>query len=153
MIHVAQIFVILSFCFFSSFCFSCSSSNLVRVCVFSSVFLLVDDDEWLRFCHCRRQCRRHKGWFYRSGPQFRLAVLRTKQSRVSSGHNFCRCSTPSSGFWNCWTSDHIFRLPVGIILLDLDCIPGTLHLCPGRCISMPNVCVCVPVFHHLKFKF
>ena len=60
--------------FFSSFCFYCSSSNLVPVCVFSCVFLL--DDESLRFCHCRRQCRRHKGWFYRFGPQFRLAFLR-----------------------------------------------------------------------------
>ena len=47
---------------------------LVPVCVFSCVFLL--DDESLRFCHCRRQCRRHKGWFYRFGPQFRLAFLR-----------------------------------------------------------------------------
>ena len=54
-----QIIVKLCFCFFSSFCFSCSSSNLVRLCVFSCVFLL--DDESLRLCHCRRQCRRHKG--------------------------------------------------------------------------------------------
>ena len=40
MIHVGQTCVKLCFCFFSSFCFSCSSSNLVFLCVFFAVLLL-----------------------------------------------------------------------------------------------------------------